>query len=261
MFQTAVIASGSKGNCVLVRTAQTALLVDVGISAKRVMSALETLKVDKNKIEGILITHEHSDHISGVGAVSRQLHIPVYLTRDTYQACKHRLGNMHERVNFIQSGSSFTIKNLIIHAFSSPHDAIDSCNFTFTHLDNKDRKLAVATDVGYQSRPLTTHLSGCSTIILESNHDRNMLLEGPYPWHLKQRIMSNHGHLSNLDAVGVIGQIMHSGLKTLILAHLSEVNNLPDLAEQTMRDFLYTLNSDTRLIIADQYTHTDLIDI
>ncbi len=261
MFQTAVIASGSKGNCVLVRTSQTALLVDVGISAKRVWEALDHLKVDKTQIEGILITHEHSDHISGVGAVSRHLKIPVYMTRDTFQACKHRLGNMNERVSFIQAGSTFTIKNLIVHPFQSPHDAIDSCNFTFTHLQDKDRKLAVATDVGYQSRLLTTHLSACSVVILESNHDKQMLMDGPYPWHLKQRIMSNHGHLSNLDAVGVISQIMHSGLKTLILAHLSEVNNHPELAEKTMRKYLHTLNSDTLLIIADQYTHTNLIDV
>lgn len=261
MFQTAVIASGSKGNCVFVRTSQTALLVDAGISAKRIWEALDNLKLDKKQIEGILITHEHSDHISGVGAVSRHLKIPVYLTRDTYMECKHRLGNMDNRIEFIQAGSSFSIKDILIHPFSSPHDAVDSCNFTLTHSESTDKKLAVATDVGYQSRLLTTHLSGCSTVILESNHDKKLLMDGPYPWHLKQRIMSNHGHLSNLDAVGVISQIMHSGLNTLILAHLSEVNNHPDIAEQTMREFLQTLNCDTKLIIADQNTHTPLIDI
>ena len=261
MFQTAVLASGSKGNCVLVCTSETALLVDVGISAKRVWEACEHLRVDKNKIEGILITHEHSDHINGVGAVSRHLKIPVYLTRDTFQACKHRLGNMDNRIEFIASGTSFAIRNLIVHPFASPHDAIDSCNYTFTYQDNKNQKLAVATDIGYQSRLLTTHLSNCSVVVLESNHDIKMLQDGPYPWHLKQRIMSNHGHLSNIDAVGVISQIIHSGLKTLVLAHLSEVNNHPDIAEQTMRKYLQTLNSDTILIVADQYTHTHLIDV
>jgi phosphoribosyl 1,2-cyclic phosphodiesterase len=261
MFRTAVLASGSKGNCVLVCTSETALLVDVGISAKRVMEACDHLRVDRNKIEGILITHEHSDHINGVGAVSRQLQIPVYLTRDTFDACKHRLGNMRERIVFIQSGTSFIIKDLIVHPFASPHDAIDSCNYTFTHQDNQNQKLAVATDIGYQSKLLTTHLSNCSVVVLESNHDLKMLKDGPYPWHLKQRIMSNHGHLSNNDAVGVISQIMHSGLKTLILAHLSEVNNHPDIAEQTMRTYLQALNSDTVLIIADQYIHTHFIDV
>jgi phosphoribosyl 1,2-cyclic phosphodiesterase len=176
-------------------------------------------------------------------------------------ACKHRLGNLYDRLEFIQAGESFTIRDLVIHPFSSPHDAIDSCNFTLMQEDQPDLKLAIATDVGYQSRLLTMHLSNCSTLILESNHDRKMLLEGPYDWNLKQRIMGNHGHLSNLDAVGVISQVIHSGLKNLILAHLSEVNNLPDLAEQTMQEFLQSIHSDTRLLIAQQYTHTGFIDI
>jgi len=261
MFQTAVLASGSKGNCVLVKSQQTALLIDAGISAKRVWSALEHLHFDKNRIQGILLSHEHGAHISGVGAASPSLKIPIYLTRDTYFACKHRLGNLYDRIVFITAGESFAIRDLVIHPFSSPHDAVDSCNFTLHLLEQPDRKLAIATDVGYQSRLLTTHLSNCSTLILESNHDQKMLLEGPYDWNLKQRIMSNHGHLSNIDAVGVISQVMHSGLKTLILAHLSEVNNLPDLAEQTMREFLKSINCDAQLIIADQYTHTQLIDI
>lgn len=261
MFQTAVIASGSKGNCVLVRTDKTAVLVDVGISAKRVWAALQNLDFDRQNIEAILVTHEHGDHISGVGAVSRQLKIPVFLTRDTYLTAKHRLGNMYDRVFFIRVGESFAVSDLTIHPFSSPHDAVDSCNFTVSHIDNPDRKLAIATDVGYQSRLLTTHLSHCSTLILESNHDLKMLKEGPYDWNLKQRIMSNHGHLSNLDAVGVISQVMHSGLKNLILAHLSEINNLPELAEQTMLEFLRSINSEVRLFVADQYQHTQLIDI
>ncbi len=261
MFQTAVLASGSKGNCVLVASDETALLVDVGISAKRIWAALDNLSFDKNRLQGILISHEHGDHISGAGAVSRLLKIPLYLTRDTYFACKHRLGNLHDRIVFIRAGESFAIGDLVIHPFASPHDAVDSCNFTIHLMNEPDRKLAIATDVGYQSRLLTTHLCNCSTLILESNHDQKMLLEGPYEWHLKQRIMSNHGHLSNLDAVGVISQVMHNGLKNLILAHLSEVNNLPDLAEQTMLEFLHSINSEVTLLVADQYRHTILIDI
>ena len=261
MFRTAVIASGSKGNCVLVAANDTAILVDAGISAKRVWAALEHLNFDRKQIQGILISHEHGDHISGAGAVSRLLKIPVFLTRDTYMACRHRLGELHDRVVFIKAGESFGLGSLVIHPFSSPHDAVDSCNFTITGHDFPERKLAIATDVGYQSRLLTTHLSNCTTLILESNHDLKMLKDGPYDWHLKQRILSNHGHLSNLDAVGVISQVLHAGLKNLILAHLSEVNNLPQLAEQTMRDFLTSVHSDIRLIIADQYDHTHFIDV
>ena len=261
MFQTAVLASGSKGNCVVVRSDATALLVDAGISAKRIWFALEQLNIDKHSLQAVLLSHEHGDHISSAGAVSRILKIPLYLTRDTYQACRHRLGNLYDRLEFISAGESFTIGDLVIHPFTSPHDAVDSCNFTIYPQLQPDRKLAIATDVGYQSRLLTTHLCNCSTLILESNHDQKMLLEGPYEWHLKQRIMSNHGHLSNLEAVGVISQVMHAGLKNLILAHLSEVNNLPDLAEKTMLEFLQSINSEVRLLVADQYQHTCLIDI
>jgi phosphoribosyl 1,2-cyclic phosphodiesterase len=261
MFQTAVIASGSKGNCVLVKSPQTAILVDAGISAKRIWEALDNLKFDRHGIRAILISHEHGDHISGAGAVSRHLEIPIYITRDTYQACKHRLGNLRDRVEFISAGKSFSINDLDIHPFQSPHDAIDSCNFTIVHQQSPDSKLAIATDVGYQSRLLTQHLSNCTTLILESNHDKKMLMEGPYDWKLKQRIMSNHGHLSNIDAVGVISQVMHSGLRNLILAHLSEVNNHPELAHKTMQEYLHTINSEVKLIVADQYTHTQFITI
>ncbi len=261
MFQTAVLASGSKGNCVLVRTTQAKLLVDAGISAKRIWAALDSLHLKKEKLNGILVTHEHGDHIMGVGAVSRLLKIPVYITRDTYDACKHRLGKLFDRIEFISAGISFQLGDIIVHPLQSSHDAIDSVNFTFEQNDSPDRKLAVATDLGFQTMLLIKHLKGCSTIVLESNHDEKMLRDGPYDWHLKQRILSNQGHLSNGQAVGVISQIMHPGLKNLVLAHLSEVNNHPDVAKETMLKYLQTINASTRLIVADQFLHTPLIEV
>lgn len=261
MFRTAVIASGSKGNCILVSGNQTAILVDVGIPMYKVLKGLEQLNFDKAKIRGIIISHEHGDHIKGVGAVARYLQIPVFITPDTYSACSNRLGNLHSDVEFISAGETFQVEDLIIHPFSSPHDAIDSCNFTVKQEGNPELKLAIAMDVGYQNRLLTQHLANCTTLILESNHDLQMLRNGPYDWPLKQRILSNQGHLSNLDAVGVISQVIHSGLKNIILAHLSEINNLPSLAEKTMRDYLQSINSTTRLFIAEQNSPTDFIDI
>jgi phosphoribosyl 1,2-cyclic phosphodiesterase len=261
MFQTAVLASGSKGNCVLIRTAEAAVLTDVGISAKRVWAALDDLRFDRRQLKGILITHEHGDHILGVGAVSRYLQIPVFITRDTYIACKHRLGNLRERIVFIVAGSSFGINDLAIHPFSSSHDAVDSVNYTFCSEHYPMRKLAICTDLGFQTMLLLNHLKDCTSIVLESNHDEKMLKDGPYDWHLKQRILSKNGHLSNVQAVGVVSQIMHSGLKHLILAHLSEVNNHPDIALNTMQGYLNTINADTKLIMTDQYQHTPFIDI
>jgi len=261
MFQTSVLASGSKGNCVFVHSRGTALLIDAGISVKAISEALGKLRIDISALQGILVTHEHSDHIKSVGAVSRRFHIPVYITADTLSACIHRLGKLKHGIILIKAGESFIINDLLIHPFTSPHDAVDSCNFTITLKSNPSRKLALATDVGYQSRLLTKHLKDSSTIILESNHDPQMLIEGPYEWYLKQRILSKHGHLSNADAVGVISQIVHPGLKNLILAHLSEINNLPDLAETTMRQYLSSINCACNLIVADQYKPTAMIDI
>ncbi len=260
-FQTSVIASGSKGNCVLVRTAETAILLDAGISAKRILNALDLLKIDRNLISAVILSHEHSDHSRSVGAISRTLKIPLYITRDTYSQSSHKLGNLYDRIEYFDSGSVFEIRDLIIHPFSSSHDAIDSCNFTFRSRYNPHAKLGVATDLGYPSKLSTKHLTDSTTLILESNHDEHLLMNGPYEWFLKQRIKGIQGHLSNIQAVGVISQVMHHRLKNLILAHLSEINNTPQLAENTMRDYLSQIRSDIRLLVAQQDTHTPLIDI
>lgn len=261
MFQTTVIASGSKGNCVLVRTENTVIILDSGISAKRIFSTLDLLKIEQNDIAAVLLSHEHSDHSRGVGAISRSLRIPLYLTRDTHQQSAHKLGNLHDRIRYFCAGSAFEIGDIIIHPFSSSHDAIDSCNFTFVKRAMPGAKLGVATDLGYPSGLSTQHLKDSTTLILESNHDEKMLMEGPYEWFLKQRIKGIQGHLSNAQAVGVLNQIMHYGLKNIILAHLSEINNTPELAENTMRSYLEQIRSDIRLLVAEQDRHTPLIDI
>ncbi len=261
MFQTTVIASGSKGNCVLIRTEKTAILLDAGVSAKKIFCALDTLKIDRSELAGVLLSHEHSDHSRSVGAVSRTLKVPIYITRDTHMQASFKLGNLYDRIRFFASGHTFEVGDIIIHPFTSSHDAIDSCNFTFAKKDLEHAKLGVATDLGYPSKLSTRHLADCTTLVLESNHDEKMLMEGPYEWFLKQRIKSIQGHLSNEQAVGVLSQIMHHRLKNIILAHLSEINNTPEKAERTMREYLATIRSEIRLLIAEQDRHTPLIDI
>jgi len=261
MFQTVIIASGSKGNCVLIQTEKTALLLDAGISMHRIMDCLVSLKVEPEKIEGILVSHEHSDHIKSVGAISRKLKIPVYINRPTLFSCAERLGNVQDRIALFNTGSSFAIKDIVIEPFSSIHDAAESCNFVFYQDSEPKRKLGVATDLGYPTQLCLLKLTGVSTLILESNHDERMLMEGPYDWKLKQRIHGNQGHLSNMQAVGLISALVHPGLKNLILAHLSEINNLPSLAEQTMQEYLDSIRSDIKLFIAAQDRPTALIDI
>ncbi|MEN6445951.1 MAG: MBL fold metallo-hydrolase [Candidatus Cloacimonas sp.] len=261
MFQTLIIASGSRGNCVFMQTERTALLLDAGISLQRILDCLDSYGIDKSKISGILVSHEHSDHIKSVGSVSRKLKIPIYINRPTLSSCSERLGNIQDRIVLFNTGTSFEIGDIYVEAFSSSHDAAECCNFVFSPLSEPKRKLGVATDLGYPTQLSILKLSNVSTLILESNHDERMLMEGPYQWKLKQRIRGSQGHLSNVQAVGLISALVHPGLKNLILAHLSEINNLPSLAEKTMRDYLESIRSDIKLFVAEQNRPTPIIEI
>jgi phosphoribosyl 1,2-cyclic phosphodiesterase len=261
MFQTSIIASGSKGNCVLVQTDDTALLIDAGISMRRILDTMATLEIPENRLAAVLVSHEHSDHIRSVGAIARKLKIPIYINRPTLSLCGDKLGNIGGLVNIFNTGSSFQIGDIEVEAFAASHDSAECCNFTFAPQRDNSRKLGIATDLGYPTQLSIMKLSGSSTLILESNHDEVMLMNGPYDWHLKQRIKSSQGHLSNIQAVGLVSSLPHHGLKNLILAHLSETNNDPILAERTMREYLSSIRSDAMLMVASQDTHTPLIDI
>ena len=261
MFKTAVLASGSKGNCFLVKTDKTKILVDAGLSAKKTINLIESLYLSHAKVNALIISHEHNDHISGAGVLSRKLKIPIFITEKTYISSKRVLGKLNHGIKFFENGEEFEIGDLVITPFASSHDVSESTNFVITQKGNIKRKLGIVTDLGYPTRLTINKLQGVTTIILESNHDEKMLLEGPYPWELKQRVKGREGHLSNEQAVGLISQIIHSELSNIILAHLSEQNNTPQLAYNTMKAFLETVNMETNLIISSQYEPTELIDI
>ncbi|MDD4309837.1 MAG: MBL fold metallo-hydrolase [Candidatus Cloacimonetes bacterium] len=261
MFQTTVVASGSKGNCVLVQSDSTALLVDAGVSMRRILEVMDRFNIPREKLAGVLVSHEHSDHIRSVGAISRRLDVPIYINRLTLSSCAEKLGNVGDKISLFNTGSSFRVGDIVVEAFSSSHDAADSCNFVLYPESEPSIKLGVATDLGYPSQLSVHKLSNTSTLILESNHDEIMLMEGPYDWHLKQRIRSQHGHLSNKQAVGLISSLIHPGLKNLILAHLSEINNCPIIAERTMREYLESIRCEVKLLVAQQDSHTPLIDV
>ena len=261
MFQTSVLASGSKGNSILIRTGSTKILLDAGLSGKKITNFIQSIKLDENKLDGVVISHEHGDHIRGAGIICRKLQIPLYITKLTYEACKERLGKLPIATVYFKNGASFTIGDIEIRAFQSSHDVADGSNFTLKKVGDETRKLAIATDLGFSSNLMITQLQNSTSIILESNHDVKMLINGSYPPHLKQRIKSKQGHLSNEQAVGVISQVVHPGLRNIILAHLSEENNLPIKAEKLMRDYLRSINHDLQLIVASQYESTKLIDV
>ncbi len=263
MFQVAVLYSGSRGNACLVRTDSTQIVVDVGLSGKRFLQSLQELSLAADKMRAIVVSHEHNDHISAVGIVARKLKIPVYLTEKTYQSCKHKLGKLPVGAKKFVSGETFEVGDLTIDPFASSHDAVDPCNFVFAKKnDAQKRKLGLATDNGYISNLLTTKLRECSTLILESNHDENILLTSSnYPWELVQRIKSRVGHLSNAQAAGVLSKVVHPGLKSVVLAHLSAENNTPELALQKSSNVLKIFGNQATVFLASQEKSTQLLDV
>lgn len=226
MMSVCVLASGSKGNAVFVCDGSTAILVDAGLSGIEIERRMRSKGFSPGDIDAILISHEHSDHIRGAGVLARRFHLPVYISPKTYQAAASHLGPIRDLRNF-ECGSGFEINTLSVRPFSVSHDAEDPAGFT---IHRNGMKIGIATDLGFATAMVKTHLKDCAILILEANHDPEMLLNGPYPWPLKQRVRSRIGHLSNEDSKELLREITHDRLLHVILAHLSETNNTPQKA-------------------------------
>lgn len=228
------IASGSSGNCIYVGSERSGLLVDVGISGKKITEGLKNIDRKPEELDGILITHEHSDHIKGLGVIARKYGIPVYATPGTIEAifqC-NALGAMdHGLFHEIHADEGFAIADLEISPFRISHDAAQPVAY---RIENGGRSMAVATDMGCYDDYIVEHLRGLDGILLESNHDINMLQVGSYPYPLKQRILGNRGHLSNENAGRLLCEILHDDLKSIVLGHLSKENNYEALAYATV---------------------------
>ena len=229
------IASGSSGNCIYVGSEATHLLVDVGISGKRTESGLHELGLTGRDIDGILITHEHSDHISGLGVLARKYEIPIYATAGTIEAMRYdkSLGNLEEGLfREVQEDKKLTIKDLTVNPMHISHDAAQPVGYRISY---GNKKVAVCTDLGVYNDYTVECLKGMDALLLEANHDVNMLQVGPYPYYLKQRILGDRGHLSNENSGRLLCRILHDNLKTVLLGHLSKENNLPELAYESVR--------------------------
>lgn len=261
MLRTSVLLSGSKGNSSLIFTEDTYILLDAGLSGKKIFTALQEINIDPAMLSGIVISHEHSDHVNGAGVLSRKLNIPIYFTQPTFTSCQHRLGKLNQSPIYFSVGDNFSIGDIKITSFSSSHDAVDSSNFLFEQLGNTAQKLAIATDLGFATKLLIEKIKEVTTLVLESNHDEIALLNGPYSWDLKQRVKSTRGHLSNKQAVAVVSQIIHNKLGNLILAHLSEKNNTPDLAFKEMSNYLTEIKSEVKVFVAEQHKPTPIINV
>lgn len=234
-MQLCSIASGSSGNCIYVGSDTTHLLVDTGISKKRTEEGLKEIGMSLQDVDGILITHEHSDHISGLGVISRKYHIPIYATPKTIAAIQNTssIGVVEETLfQPIHADESFVIKDIKCSPMHTSHDAADPVAYRFKC---GQKQVAIATDLGTYNDYTVECLKGMDALFLEANHDVHMLQVGPYPYMLKQRILGDRGHLSNERSGQLLSRLLHDKLQTIILGHLSKENNLPELAYETVR--------------------------
>ncbi|MGO4885417.1 MAG: MBL fold metallo-hydrolase [Bryobacteraceae bacterium] len=250
-----VLSSGSSGNCALLATERTRILVDAGLSFKALVKRLETAGEHAESLNAVLVTHEHSDHISGLARMSRRLGIPVYISRLTAPAVDW--GETQPRLECFQSGRGFTVGDIEVVSFGIPHDAVDPVGFCFY---TGGVKIAVATDLGYITESVKFHLRRSNAMLLESNHDIEMLKVGPYPWSVKQRVMSRVGHLSNDMMSDFLLRDFDGVPARLILGHLSEHNNHPEIVRLVATQALERRGLATPIEIASQSRPTEVFE-
>ena len=257
-IKLSVLASGSRGNSLFVATDRVRLLVDAGLSARETERRLLSIGAIPKELDGIVVTHEHVDHVRGVGTLSRRYKLPVYLNKGTHQHLSDSVGRLGEKEEFV-TGRSFHIEDVTVHPFAISHDGVDPVGFTLT---NGSVKIGVCTDLGTATRLVHRHLEHCSVLILEANHDMEMLKNGPYPWPVKQRIKSRVGHLSNEQSVEVISRVFSENLQAVILAHMSETNNSSETVLKAVGSKLSKhIQERVNIAVASQHQPLDLIEL
>ncbi len=259
-MKVAILGSGSEGNSILISQGKSVVLIDAGFSGSRLQERVHAAGYCLGDIRALLITHEHSDHVRGAGVIARRLKIPVYATEGTLRRGRAKFGEL-PKVYCIEGGSPVEINDLMIRPFDISHDAEQPVGFV---VEDGLARLGICTDSGCVTHLMRQRLQRCDALILETNHDSTMLLAGPYPWELKQRIRSRLGHLSNDDAGGLLEELWHPALQHVFLAHLSRENNLPDLARLAAEDAIRRAgcsNGDTQIRVALQDIVTETIVI
>jgi phosphoribosyl 1,2-cyclic phosphodiesterase len=264
-----ILASGSRGNCAVVSTTGSSVLVDAGLSCRETLKRMQAAGEDPLSLKGIVVTHEHQDHINGLAVLARKLRIPVFMTGATHKAWK-RWSQKHqfkekpelagvEQLELFSSGKSFQVGDIGITPFTIPHDAVDPVGFVF---QAEGVKIGFCTDLGHMPANVRYALKGCDGLVVESNHDLEMLRSGPYPWSVKQRVMSRVGHLSNSSLAEFFESDYDGGAAFVVLAHLSENNNHPELARRCAEDALNprrNLLHQNNLFLAQQDSHLEPI--
>ena len=259
-----VLASGSRGNSAVIESSQARILVDAGVSCRETFKRMKLAGLDPRSLSAILITHEHSDHVSGLATLAKRLSVPVFMTGATHQAWARSLrddaGELPKlaRLEVFSSGRAFQVGDITVMPFTIPHDAADPVGFTFRV---EGAKIAIATDLGYLPPSVCDQLRRCDVLVIESNHDLEMLRVGPYPWSVKQRVMSRVGHLSNDSLARFFAQEYDGSASYVVLAHLSEQNNHPEVARRVALEALSPQQSllQNRLMLAAQDAPTETI--
>lgn len=257
------LASGSSGNSIYVGSKSSSLLVDAGINCKGICNALAQRGVEPAELSGILITHEHSDHVKGLDVFAKRYGTPVYMNQATWNRVRRNLkyADMMD-LRLIETGSQFVVGDIEVKSFSTPHDAVESMGF---RLDTGNRVVSVFTDLGRADAAILEEVAGSELIYIEANYDPEMLQGGSYPWVLKQRIRGGLGHLSNLECGEAILELLKSGTTQFVLSHLSEHNNYPELAELTVSRFLdgegARVGHDFQMNVAPRYTPGEVIEL
>ncbi|MDR5658869.1 MBL fold metallo-hydrolase [Serpentinicella sp. ANB-PHB4] len=230
------LASSSKGNCHFITDGQSYLLIDAGLNGKQLEKRLSALNIEPEKITGIIVSHEHRDHVCGVGIMSRRYDIPIYANRGTWEGMLPIISKVDKKnINVFTSDKPFKIGNFDVFPYSISHDANEPVGFCF---DNNGVRISIATDLGCINQVILEKVQGSNLVVLESNHDEEMVKVGKYPYFLKRRILSDLGHLSNEVAGNAVLHLFKSNVKNFILGHLSKENNFPELALQTVKSIL-----------------------
>ncbi len=265
MLKFCPIASGSNGNSIYVGTEKTHILIDAGLSGRKIENGLRSINLNANMLNAIFITHEHTDHIQGVGILSRRFDLPIFATEKTWaQIQKHSLlGKIDEKnIKVINTDETCILNDLELKPFLIPHDSAEPVGYT---IQSYNRKIAIATDIGHITDNIKNNIYGCDAILLESNHDLEMLENGRYPYHLKARVKGNNGHLSNSSAGELLAEIMSSKTKHVFLGHLSEENNRPIIAMDTVMKILMSnkikVGKDLSLYLANRGIVSQMLEL
>lgn len=235
VLELCTLASGSSGNCLLVSSGNTHILVDAGISCRRISTALKALGVDPNALSAVLVTHEHTDHIAGLATMTKKLAVPVYASKGTGLQLCYRIPFLEEVLHTFDPGERFSLGGVDVETFATPHDAAQSTGYA---LSAGGKKAAVVTDLGHVTDEVAEGIRGAELLVAEANHDVDWLQSGPYPYSLKSRILGDRGHLSNEAGAQLVCRAVEGGARTVVLAHLSKENNTPQRAYDVVRSAL-----------------------